>query len=81
MTSSAWAQGLHLGLLPKSRKEPWAGLLAEPESEPELKRTLEKGGLRREVVKARRRQEQAPVPVGGNCHPQGCQAARLAELC
>lgn len=31
MTSLAWKQHLPLGLLSRTRKEPWAGLLLEPE--------------------------------------------------
>lgn len=68
--------GLGTGSAPgapaKSRKEPW-GLLAEPESEPELKRALEKGGLRKEVVKARRRRRpgRSPSPCGGELPPPG----------
>lgn len=32
MTCLAWEQRLPLGLLPRTRKEPWAGLPPEPES-------------------------------------------------
>ena len=32
MTRLAWEQRLSLGLLPRTRKEPRAGLLLEPES-------------------------------------------------
>ena len=44
MGSLAGEQGLQLWLLPQTQKEPWAGALLEPESEPELRRALEKVG-------------------------------------
>lgn len=62
MTSLAWEQRLLLGLLLGTRKEPWAGLLLEPEFAG-AKRPRGRGGSGSEVTRAR--SERAPVPAPG----------------
>lgn len=77
-----WEQGLHLRHLPRTRKEPWAGLLLEPQLELELE--LKRPPLHKVRLgkwRSNPSAQKGAVPaLGGTCHPQGYQAVKRAEL-